>query len=81
MGRINMSSPNRASPTKYNKAQAHENQPIKRSRDIYENFKKISKLPIENIETLSQRKKMEETFSPTHDMAKDVGSGRKLLGV
>ena len=23
---------------------------------------------------------MEETFSPSHDMAKDVGSGGKLLG-
>ena len=32
-----------------------------------------------NIETLSQRQKMEETFSPSHDMAKDVGSGEKLF--
>ena len=75
-----MLSTNCTSPTQSNEARTHENQPMKRSRDIYEIFKKNSKLPTENIETLSQRKKMEETFSPSHDMAKDVGNGGKLLG-
>ena len=73
MVRIDMSSTNCTSSTQSNKARTYENQPIKRSKDIYEIFKKISKLQTENIDTLSQRKKMEETFSPSHDMAKDVG--------
>ena len=51
--------------TQSKKAQAHENQPMKRSRNIYEIFKKISKLAVENIETLSQKQKVEETFSPS----------------
>ena len=52
---------------------------MKRSRDISGIFKKISKLPIENIETLSQKQKVEDTFSPNQDMAEYVGSGGKLL--
>ena len=53
---------------------------MKRSKDISRTFKKMSKLSVENIETLFQRQKIKETFSPSHDMAKDVGSGGKLLG-
>ena len=34
-----MTSSNRASSTQSDKVQAHENQFIKRSKDIYENFK------------------------------------------
>ena len=33
----------------------------------------------ENIETLSQKKKVENTFSPSQDMTEYVGSGGKLL--
>ena len=40
----------------------------------------MSKLSAENIETLSPRKKMEETFSRSHNMSEDVGIGGKLLG-
>ena len=39
-----------------------------------------SKLPTNNFETSSQKKKIEETSSPSHDMAEDVGSYGKLLG-
>ena len=53
MSRIDMSSPNHASLTQSDKAQAHENQPMKRSKDNSGIFKKLSNLPIENIETLS----------------------------
>ena len=42
-------------------------------------FLNLSKMPTENIDTLPQRQKMEETFFPSHDMAKDVGNGGKLL--
>ena len=31
-------------------------------------------------ETLCQKKKMEATFFPSHDMTEDVGNGGKLLG-
>ena len=34
----------------------------------------FSKLPAENIKTLSQRHNMEETFSLSQDMAEDVDS-------
>ena len=37
-------------------------------------FKKISKLLVENIETLFQRHNMEETFSQSHDMTENVDS-------
>ena len=47
---------------------------MKRSRDIFGVFKKISKLGVENIEALSERQNMEETFSPSQDMAEDVDS-------
>ena len=57
-----------------------KSKPMKRSKDIYEILKKISKLPVENIETLSQRKKIEKTFSPSHDLVEDVDSSEKLLG-
>ena len=75
MGRMDRSSPNRV--------QAYKNRPMKRSKDIYGIFKKNSKLVTENIKTLSQRQNMEEAFSPSQDMAKDVGSylkGGSLLG-
>ena len=55
---------------------------MKRSRDISRVLKKISKLPAENIETLSQRQNM-ETFSLSQDVAEDGGNylnGGKLLG-
>ena len=81
MGQINMSNQNRASPTQSNNVQAHENQLMKRSIDISGIFKKKnSKLPIKNIGTLSQKQKIEKTFSPSHDMVEDVGSGGKLFG-
>ena len=41
MGRIDMPRPNRASPIQSDKAQAHENQPMKRSKDIMEILKKF----------------------------------------
>ena len=66
-------------PTQSKKAQTHENQPIKRSRNISEIFKKISNLPAKNIETLSQKQKVKKTFYPSQDMIQYVGSGRKLL--
>ena len=50
-------------PTQSEKAQAHENQPMERSRDIVGIFKKISNPPVENIETLSPKKKVENFFS------------------
>ena len=56
MGRIDMS-------IQFEKAQTHENQFMKRFRDIYEIFKKISKLLAKNIETLSQKQKVKDTFS------------------
>ena len=43
----------------------------------------LSKLSVKNIETLSQKQKMEETFFPSQDMVEDVGSylnGGKSLG-
>ena len=46
-------------------------------------FLNLSKLSAKNIKTLSQKQNMEKTFSPSQDMAKDVGiylSGGKLLG-
>ena len=53
----------------------------KRTKDISEIFfKKNSKLIVENIETLSHNAKMEETFSPSHDMVEDLGNGGNLLG-
>ena len=59
-------------PTQSEKAQAHENQPMERSRDIVGIFKKISNPPVENIETLSPKKKVEKTFSPSQDMVEHV---------
>ena len=56
---------------------------MKRSKDISRVLKKNSKLTIENIETLSQRQNMEETFSPSQDMVEDEDNylnGGKLLG-
>ena len=53
---------------------------MKGSKDVFGIFFKISKLPIESIETLSQKQKVEETFSPSRDMVEYVGSGGKLLG-
>ena len=52
---------------------------MKRSRDIFGIFKNNSKLPVENIETLSQKQKMDESFSQSQDMAEYVGSCGKLL--
>ena len=52
---------------------------MKRFRDIYKIFKNLSKLPAKNIETLSQKQKVEETFSPSRDMVEYVGNGGKLL--
>ena len=49
---------------------------------MFENFKIISKLSTKNIETLSQKQKMGETFSQSQDIAGDMGScfnGEKLL--
>ena len=46
-------------------------------------FLNLSKLSAKNIKTLSQKQNMEKTFSPSQDMAKDVGiylNGGKLLG-
>ena len=43
----------------------------------------LSKFPAKNIETLSQRKNMEDTFSSSQDMTEDVDSylnGGKSLG-
>ena len=43
----------------------------------------LSKLSAKNIETLSQKQKMEETFSPSQDKVEDLGSylnGGKALG-
>ena len=37
-------------------------------------FLSLSKLLAKNIETLSQRQKMEETFSTSHDMTEDMSS-------
>ena len=34
----------------------------------------FSKMSAKSIETLSQREKMEETFSPSHDMVKFVSN-------
>ena len=34
----------------------------------------LSKLPVKSSETLSQKQKMEETFSPCHDMAEYVSN-------
>ena len=62
MSRIDMPSPNRTILTQFEKAKAHDNQPMKRSRDISRIFKFLSKLLIESGETLSQREKMNETF-------------------
>ena len=62
MGQIDMLSPNRVSPTQSDKAYANKNQPMKRSRDIARIFKKNSKLPVENIETLSQRQRWRRFF-------------------
>ena len=37
-------------------------------------FNKLSKLPTKNSETLSQKSKVEEIFSSSHDMVDDVSS-------
>ena len=47
---------------------------MKRFRDIYVILKKISKLPIKNIKTLSQRQKMGKTYSLTQDMIENMGT-------
>ena len=52
---------------------------MKRSRDIYGIFKKISKLGTENIETLSQKQNVEKTFCLSQDMTEYVDNGGKLL--
>ena len=43
-------------------------------------FLNLSKLPIKNIETLSQSWNMKETFSSSQNMTEYMCSGRKLLG-
>ena len=43
MGRIYMPCPNRTSPTQSEKAQTHDNQPMKRSKDILEFIKASSR--------------------------------------
>ena len=53
--------------------QPNSRKPMKKSRDIYEIFKKISKLSTKNIKILSQKKKVDETFSPSQDMTKYMG--------
>ena len=56
MGQIDMSSLNRMSLTQSDKAQARENQPMKKVQgNVWNFFEKKSKLLKENIETLSQR--------------------------
>ena len=55
-------------PTQSEKAQSHENRPMKRSRDIYGILKKKSKLPAKNIEILFQKQKIDDIFSSSHDM-------------
>ena len=65
MGRIYMPSSNHAKSIQSDKAQTHDNQSMKRSKDIFEILKKISKLSIKNIKTMSQKKKVDETFSPS----------------
>ena len=52
---------------------------MKKSKDISGIFKKISKLPTENIKTLSQKQKVKDIFSPSQDMTECVGNGGKLL--
>ena len=62
-----------SSSNQFEKAQV--NQPMKGSRGISEFFlNKLSKLQVENSETLYQKPKVEDTFSPSHDMAEDVSS-------
>ena len=38
----------------------------------------MSKLPINNIETLSQKQKMNETFSPSQDVGTYLNGGKSL---
>ena len=56
MGQIDMLSLNRMSLIQSDKAQAREDQPMKKVQgNVWNFFEKKSKLPKENIETLSQR--------------------------
>ena len=51
-----------SSPTQFDKDRAHENQPMKRSKDIFEIFKYFFKAIAENIKTLSQEQKWRRLF-------------------
>ena len=47
---------------------------MKRLKDIAEILNNLSKFPAESSEILSQREKMEETFSPSHDIVEYMSS-------
>ena len=73
MGRKNISSPNRVQPNP-RKIKPMRISLSKGLGTFLECLNNLLKLPTESSETLSQKKKVEKTFSPSHNMAKDVTS-------
>ena len=72
MGRIDMSNPNRRSPTQSQKAQAHDNQPIKRSSDISEILKFVKAVSKEYFDFVSNVKYEGDFFSKQgHDRIRE----------
>ena len=68
IGRIDMS-------TQFEKAQAHENQPMKRFRDIYGVFKIFQSYQQGILRLCLKGKRWRRFFFLSHDMVDDMGSG------